>query len=190
MILGFLIFWLLFAYSETVLELFYSKDFIVGSIVLKVLAAAQFINGCFGLTGQNLLAVGDSKSQFRIRLGGIILSTVLAVSFGIFWEIVGVAIAVLISLLTTNLMQIYILIKKHKIALYSIENFYVLILMSAYILLVSFLHTGMSDPISSFADLMYYVIESFIFIALLFIFRLINKRDFQIIKITNTISRQ
>lgn len=134
MLFAFIPFWLLFNYSESVIEIFYNKEYMSGVRILPVLALAQFINLSAGFTGQNLLAMGDSKGQFVIRVFGFIISIGLSILLGKYFNEIGVAFAVLISLVTTNSMQVLRIKWKFNVRIYNANNLIGLIMIVVMIL--------------------------------------------------------
>ena len=63
MLFSFIPFWALFSFPKDIIILFYSSEYINASKILSILALAQYVNLSAGFTGQNLIALGDSKGQ-------------------------------------------------------------------------------------------------------------------------------
>lgn len=176
-----LFFGVIYYYSEEVLVLLYSKDFTSAGWILKVLAFGQWINVSLGFTGQNLLALGDSRRQFWIRflsfLFGTLLLIVLAREYGNF----GAAIAIAIGLIFSNILQIIILRTAHNFRGYRKQNAYAFIIVIAIGVLLSQLHRiEFFQKIHFIAALL---IDMLIFISSLFLSRVLNQKDLKFIKL-------
>ncbi len=183
MIIVFIPFWLLFYYSSTLINLFYDNEFLEGKIALSILAVSGFINVSAGFTGQNLLALGDSLNQMKIRIIGLFMGLLLAILLGNLYHINGIAISVLITLVITNLLQILVAYYKHKVRLIQKVNGFGFLYIIVFILLLHFFHT--------FVQVKVFPLDYLLDIALYFIFilslKIFSKKDFRIIKIINKI---
>ena len=133
MLFSFIPFWALFNFPKEIIVLFYTDEYIKGAEILPILALAQYVNLSAGFTGQNLIALGDSKGQLGIRLIGFAVSVIVAVLFGKYYGEIGVAIALVISLIFTNTLQVFRIKSKYKIQLYKKTNFIGLIFVLAMI---------------------------------------------------------
>nr|WP_255535140.1 polysaccharide biosynthesis C-terminal domain-containing protein [Cellulophaga sp. E16_2] len=165
------------------MKLLYSKQFEKGALVLQILALGQWINVSLGFTGQNLLALGDSKSQLYIRTVTFIIGAILLV-FGVkYYGNIGASISILISLLCSNVLQIIILKTKHNFVGYRKQNMFTVIIVIVTGILLSYIH-----KISYFENINFMImifIDTFIFILLLVITKNLDKKDLRILKITD-----
>lgn len=185
MIMASVILGMLFYYTEDILTLLYSKEFIEGAIVLKILAIGQWINVSLGFTGQNLLALGDSKSQLYIRLCSLVIGGILLVFGAKYYGNTGAAISVLIALLVSNMLQIIILKLKHGFVGYRKQNIYTLLVILSTGLLLFMVHRLIWLQNLNFLFLI--IIDIIIFVVLLLFTKIISKRDVRVLKITESL---
>lgn len=179
MLVSFIPFWLLFNYSEDILIWFYSVEYKNASYALKILAIAGFINVSVGFTGQSLLALGDSFSQMIIRFVGVLVTLLLGYILGINYGINGIAYSVLISLFLTNFLQITVAFYKFKVALIQKVN----VISYSYILMVMF-GLYMRNTIAHFDNFIIgFIVDIFIYSLLIFLFRIINVKDYKVVKL-------
>ncbi|MBO0591362.1 oligosaccharide flippase family protein [Cellulophaga sp. E16_2] len=183
MIIASIFFGAIIYYTDDLLKLLYSKQFEKGALVLQILALGQWINVSLGFTGQNLLALGDSKSQLYIRTVTFIIGAILLV-FGVkYYGNIGASISILISLLCSNVLQIIILKTKHNFVGYRKQNMFTVIIVIVTGILLSYIH-----KISYFENINFMImifIDTFIFILLLVITKNLDKKDLRILKITD-----
>jgi len=181
MVGGFIPFWLLYEYSEEVIVLVFGYRFSEGASTLKILALAQYVNVSLGFTGQNLLAVGDSLNQMKTRMFGFLISVAAGIYLSSVAGIVGVAYSILIALLVTNFIQIGVLIKKHSFIPYSRFYFYSGLVVCSAPYLLRNIHRYWQ--IGNW--MLVFIVDCAIFFGLVFVFRLIGKRDLRVIRYLN-----
>lgn len=182
MIMASIFFGIIISYSDELLRLLYTQEFIEGAQVLKILALGQWINVSLGFTGQNLLALGDSKSQLYIRMFSFIIGSILLYFGSMYYGNFGAAISILIALLLSNALQIILLRIKHNFVGYRKQNFYALSIIMLVGLFLSYLHNlnlvqNMNFIISIFIDL-------FVFTLILIFTNVLGKRDLKALKLT------
>tara|TARA_R110001583_G_scaffold59697_1_gene177495 strand:+ start:76025 stop:77449 length:1425 start_codon:yes stop_codon:yes gene_type:complete len=182
MIMASIFFGIIISYSDELLRLLYTQEFTEGAFVLKVLALGQWVNVSLGFTGQNLLALGDSKSQLYIRTFSFIIGSILLYVGSMYYGNFGAAISILIAMLFSNGLQIIILRIKHNFIGYRRQNFYALTLILFSGLLLSYVHKlsiiqNMNFIFSIFIDII-------VFILLLIFTKVIGKRDLKALKLT------
>ena len=168
-------------YTKSLLALLYSKDFVKGYYILQLLAIGQWINVSLGFTGQNLLALGDSKSQMYIRLLSFAIGTIVLCFGVVFYGNLGAAMAILFGLLCSNAMQIYVLKKKHNFFGYKLQNLYALVVL----IFIGFT-IGCFHKLIDFRELNMFLaisIDLIVFLALLILLKVLNKKDVKILKI-------
>lgn len=181
MLVSFIPFWFLFHYSYEVIFYFYGTQYVSGNETLKILALAGYINVSVGFTGQNLLALGDSYNQMKIRITGFIIGLILAFVLGKYYGILGVAISVLITLLVTNIYQLLIAFFKHKVVLLQKVNLLVLLFTLATVLCLIFRHKIIQIDLF----LLDFVLDIMIYLILILSFRIVNARDKRVVKLIN-----
>lgn len=181
MIMASIFFGIIFFYAEEIVRLLYTEEFIKGVWVLKILAFAQWINVSLGFTGQNLLALGDSKRQLYIRTISFIIGAILLFFGAKYYGNVGAAISILVSLLCSNLMQIAILKSKHGFLGYRKQNVYSfgVVLLSGIVL--TYLHQ--LDYYKNWNFLILIFIDLCIFVLLLLLTRVLGKKDVRVLKV-------
>lgn len=181
MIMASIFFGAIFFYAEEIVRLLYTEEFIEGVWVLKILAFAQWINVSLGFTGQNLLALGDSKRQLFIRTFSFLIGAILLFFGAKYYGNVGAAISVLVSLLCSNLMQIAILKSKHGFLGYRKQNVYsfCVVLLSGIVL--TYLHK--LDYHKNWNFLILIFIDLCIFVLLLLLTRVLGKKDVRVLKV-------
>lgn len=168
-------------HSKSLLSLLYTKEFTEGYLVLKVLAVGQWINVSLGFTGQNLIALGDSKSQLYIRIISFVIGSILLYFGVLYYGNLGAAISILLGLVLSNIMQIYVLKSKHNFFGYRLQNIYSLFVVIIIGVLINFLHN-----INGFKELNIFVaisIDLIVFLALIIVSKVLDKRDIKILKI-------
>lgn len=176
-------FGLIFFYTENILRLLYTEEFVEGIFVLKILTFGQWINVSLGFTGQNLLALGDSKSQLYIRTVSFILGAVLLYLGARYYGNIGAAISIIIALTCSNTLQIIVLKTKHNFVGYRKQNLYTLLVILCTGILLSLLH-----EVSWLKNLNYFVImviDISIFILLLLLSKVVNEKDIRVLKLTD-----
>ena len=181
MLISFIPFWLLFYYSSDVIFYFYGPEYTDGVQVLKILSVAGFINVSVGFTGQNLLALGDSINQMRIRISGFILGLFLALLLGRYFGIMGISISVLITLIATNLYQLLIAFFKHKVILFQKINMYVFLFISLAIISLYIRHFVFRTDFF----LLDFFLDILIYMGFIVILKIINTEDKRIVKLIN-----
>lgn len=181
MVLASILFWFIISYTEEILMLLYSNEFVEGVFVLKTLALSQWINVSLGFTGQNLLALGDSKSQLYIRTMSFFLGIIL-LFFGVkYYGNVGAAFSILIALIFSNVLQIIVLKRKHNFVGYGKQNLITLIVVLSIAILLLFVHKIKGLEHLNFLVLAF--IDIFLFMLILFISKVIGKKDIRVLKI-------
>jgi len=181
MLISFIPFWFLFNYSYEVIYYFYGPEYTSGSLTLKILALAGFINVSVGFTGQNLLALGDSLNQMKIRITGFIIGLILAFLLGKHYGIEGIATSVLITLITTNIYQLLVASIKHKVLLFQKINLYVFIFITLIVLSLSVRHKIYHTD----KFLLDFFLDLVIYFGFILIFRVINQKDKRMVKLIN-----
>ena len=178
MLFSFIPFWALFNFPKDVILLFYSEEYIKGVEILSILALAQYINLSAGFTGQNLIALGDTKGQLAIRILGFAVTIVVMILLGKYYEEVGVAFAVVISIILTNTLQVFRIKMKYKIQIYKKTNFIGLIFVLGMIVFLKITNILLDD----FDSIVLFIIDIILFgLSLLFFLR--NKQDRKAFKI-------
>lgn len=181
MIMASVFFGAIYFYGEEIIALLYTEEFTSGVFVLQVLAFGQWINVSLGFTGQNLLAIGDSKSQLKIRLFSFIIGTVLLYFGAKLYGNMGASVSILVALLCSNILQILVLKIKHGFVGYRLQNLIALIFIISIGLFLSYLHN-----ISVFKELHFIVsllIDIILFTSILLLFKVVGKRDLIALKI-------
>lgn len=182
MILASIFFGVIMFYPEEILKLLYSDEFTDGILVLKILAFGQWINVSLGFTGQNLLALGDSKNQLYIRTASFIVGIFFLILGAKYYGNIGAAISILISLLCSNILQIIILKFKHNFIGYRKQNIFALIIILFAGIVLSFIHR--INWLEGVNFLILGLIDIFIFMLLLFTTKVIGEKDIRVLKIT------
>jgi len=178
MLFSFIPFWALFNFPKDVILLFYSEEYIKGVEILSILALAQYVNLSAGFTGQNLIALGDTKGQLAIRIVGFAVTIVVMILFGKYYEEVGIAFAVVISIILTNTLQVFRIKMKYKIQIYKKTNFIGLIFVLGMIVFLKITNILLDD----FDSIVLFIINIILFgLSLLFFLR--NKQDRKAFKI-------
>lgn len=181
MLFASVVFGIIYFYSKNVLLLLYSEEFIQGEFVLKILALGQWINVSLGFTGQNLLAYGDSKSQLYIRLLSFVFGSLL-LFFGVkHFGNLGASIAILFTLLISNIVQITVLRIKHDFIGYKLQNIYAVIIVIIIGFILFFMHK--LEFFQRIHFILLIIIDVIIFIVLLIFTKVLNKKDVKILKI-------
>ena len=167
-------------FGTNIIELLYTPEYINAIQILYILAFAQFINVSLGFTGQNLIALGDSKSQMHIRFISLTIGIAFMIYFLNKFGVIGVAYSILISTIVSNIAQIITLRIKHDFNGYRKQNLHsVIFVLIAGILIYwinSFLH-------SSIHYLLILLFDLVLFMASLIVFRLLGKEDLRMINI-------
>jgi O-antigen/teichoic acid export membrane protein len=169
-------------YTEEIVRLLYSDQFIQGIIVLKILALGQWINVSLGFTGQNLLALGDSRSQLYIRLASFIIGAILLFFGAKYYGNIGASWSILIALMCSNLLQILVLRTKHKFVGYRKQNLFAFIIIILTAAILSLLHQFSFFENINFLVLIF--VDLSIFLILLFITKVLSKKDLKVLNIT------
>ncbi len=181
MILATMLFGIIIYYSQELLLLLYSSSFKEAHFVLKVLAFAQWINVSLGFTGQNLLALGDSKRQFYIRLISFVLGSLLLYVGVVFLDNLGAAISILITLIFSNIFQIVVLRFKHNFKSYRLQNWYTICTIFLTGIIIHFMH-----KLSYFGTIHFLIsalIDLMIFLLVLIVTKTLNKKDLRMLRI-------
>jgi len=182
MIMASVFFGAIIFYAEDIVRLLYSEEFTEGIFVLKILAFGQWINVSLGFTGQNLLALGDSKSQLYIRTVSFGIGAVLLFLGAKYYGNTGASISILIALLCSNMLQIVVLRTKHNFVGYRKQNLFAFIVIILTGVLLSYLH-----KLNYFENLNFFILifmDICIFLLLLLITKVINKKDIRVLNIT------
>ena len=143
MLFSFIPFWLLFNFPGESIVIFYNEEYLGGKNILPILVLGQFINLSAGFTGQNLLALGDSMTQLKIRIFGFLFSLGLTCYLGIIYGECGVAIALLLGLILTNTLQVYMIKRNFNIFIYTRGNLYSVIFILANIVLLKIVNLSL-----------------------------------------------
>ena len=171
----------IYFYGKEIIELLYTNDFVSGVKVLQILTFGQWINVSLGFTGQNLLALGDSKRQLYIRLFSFILGLILLYFGAKYYGNFGASISILVALLCSNLLQIAVLKRVHNFVGYRRQNLFTLSLVMLIGLFLSYLHKF------SFFENIHFVasmsLDLVIFVSALLIVGIIGKKDLKVLKI-------
>lgn len=170
-------------YTDDILKLLYTKEFIGGVLVLRILAFGQWINVSLGFTGQNLLALGDSKSQLYIRIVSFVLGAFLLYFGARYYGNIGAAASIVIALVCSNTLQVIVLKTKHNFLGYRKQNLYTLFVVLCSGILLSLLHEVTWLKNLSFFGLM--AIDISIFILLLLLTKVVTKKDIRMLKLTD-----
>lgn len=181
MILASVFFGAIYFYGEEIITILYTEEFTSGVFALEVLAFGQWINVSLGFTGQNLLAIGDSKSQLYIRLFSFIIGTVLLYFGSKFYGNLGASVSILVALLCSNILQILVLKIKHGFVGYRPQNLITLTFIVLIGFFLSYLH---NTPL--FKELHFIVsllIDIILFTSILLLFKVVGKRDLIALKI-------
>ncbi len=182
MIMASVFFGMIIYYSEDILSLLYSREFVEGALVLKILALGQWINVSLGFTGQNLLALGDSKSQLYIRTSSFILGGILLFLGAKYYGNLGASISILIALLASNMLQIVVLRAKHGFVGYRKQNFYALSVIMFIGIVLTMIHN--LNWLQNLNFLVLMLIDIIIFMVLLLTTKVLGKKDIRALKIT------
>jgi O-antigen/teichoic acid export membrane protein len=91
-------------FAEQIIELVYGREFVFAANPIRVLCVAQFVNVCFGLTGQLLISSGLERATVKAQLLGLIVTIVFGLSMVRPFGSLGVAFAMLLGMLTWNFM--------------------------------------------------------------------------------------
>ncbi len=182
MIMASVFFGMIIYYTEDILSLLYSKEFVEGVLVLKILALGQWINVSLGFTGQNLLALGDSKSQLYIRTLSFIIGGILLFLGAKYFGNLGASISILVALIVSNILQIVVLRAKHGFVGYRRQNFYALSVILFIGLVLMMFHKLNSLQNVNFLVLIF--MDIIIFMVLLLITKVLGKKDIRALKIT------
>ena len=181
MIMATIFFGAIFFYGKEIIELLYTNDFVSGIKVLQILAFGQWVNVSLGFTGQNLLALGDSKRQLYIRLFSFIIGLILLYFGAKYYGNFGASISILAALLCSNVLQIIVLKRVHNFVGYRKQNLFTLSIVVLIGLFLSYLHK------SSFFENIHFVvsmsIDLVIFVSTLLMVRIIGKKDLKVLKI-------
>ncbi|WP_171017248.1 oligosaccharide flippase family protein [Maribacter sp. ACAM166] len=182
MIMASVFFGAIFFYGKEIIGLLYTNDFVSGVKVLQILAFGQWINVSLGFTGQNLLALGDSKRQLYIRLFSFTIGLILLYFGAKYYGNLGASISILAALICSNLLQIVVLKKIHNFVGYRRQNFFTLGIVVLIGLFLSYLHK------STFFENLHFVvsmsIDLVIFVSVLFMVNVIGKKDLKVLKIS------
>jgi O-antigen/teichoic acid export membrane protein len=166
-------------HTDQLIKILYSNEFLGGSTVLLILCCAQWFNVSIGFTGQNLIAIGDSKRQMKIRVMSLFAGVIFLIIGTIYYGIVGAACAIALGMLLSNSLQVFALYKYHNFFGYKIQNLKTILSIFLFGTCLFLFHK-------------YFLIERFIanlvidllsFIVFLLVFRLVGKRDFKMLKI-------
>jgi O-antigen/teichoic acid export membrane protein len=166
-------------HTDQLIKILYSNEFLGGSTVLLILCCAQWFNVSLGFTGQNLIAIGDSTRQMKIRVITLIAGVVFLIIGTVYYGVVGAASAIALGMLLSNFLQVFALYKYHNFLGYKTQNLRTILsiflcgtclfLFHKYFLIEQFI-----------ANL---VIDLIFFIIFLLVFRLVGERDFKILRI-------
>ncbi|PCJ97714.1 MAG: hypothetical protein COA50_04545 [Flavobacteriaceae bacterium] len=183
MIMASIFFGAILFYTEDILKLLYSNEFSEGALVLKILALGQWINVSLGFTGQNLLALGDSKSQLYIRTISFVIGAILLFLGVKYYGNIGASISILIALLCSNIIQIAVLKVKHNFVGYRKQNIYTLIVILVTGGVLSYIHK--LNFLENLNFLFMIFMDTSIFIVMLWLTKSINEKDLRALKITD-----
>ena len=182
MVIASMFFGSIFFYGKDLISILYTSSFIEGLLVLKILVFGQWINVSLGFTGQNLLALGDSKNQLYIRLLSFFIGFGLLFFGTKYYGSIGAAFSILFALLFSNSMQILILKRKHQFIGYRRQNVYAFIIILLIGFFLAYLHTF------SFFNRLHFiislVIDVLLYLSTLLIFRVLRKKDLKALNIT------
>jgi len=182
MVMASVFFGAIFFYGADLISLLYTDNFKEGFFILKILALGQWINVSLGFTGQNLLALGDSKSQLYIRLFSFFIGFVLLFFGSKYYGGIGAAVSLLCALLCSNGLQILVLKRKHEFVGYRKQNLYAFSIILFIGFLLAYLHSF------SFFKQMNFIVSLFIdvliFVTILLILKVLSKKDMKALKIT------
>tara|TARA_B110000902_G_scaffold266575_1_gene354878 strand:- start:6686 stop:7456 length:771 start_codon:yes stop_codon:yes gene_type:complete len=183
MIAASIILGIIFFYTEDILKLLYTDEFVEGISVLKILSLGQWVNVSLGFTGQNLLALGDSKSQLYIRITSFILGATLLYFGARYYGSFGAATSILIALVCSNVLQIVVLKTKHNFVGYRKQNLYTLLVIVFGGVILSQLHKV--SWVKDFSIFVLMIIDFSIFVLLLILTKVINQKDIRVLKLTD-----
>lgn len=109
-----IIFSILFIYSNEIL-IFLGKDFVMGSLPLKIFIFSQLINAMVGPTGSTLLMTNKKNIFIMNSLLSVILG--LGSSFYLIphYGLIGAAISISLAFSLVNILCVYVVIKNFKI---------------------------------------------------------------------------
>lgn len=184
MIMASVFFGAIYFYGKEIIGILYTKDFVSGAEVLQILAFGQWINVSLGFTGQNLLALGDSKRQLYIRLFSFTMGLVLLYFGAKHYGNIGAAISILAALICSNVLQILVLKRMHNFVGYRRQNLFTLSIVVLIGLFLSYLHKS-----TFFVNLHFVVsigVDLVIFITALFAVGIIGKKDLKVLKISES----
>jgi len=182
MIMASVFFGAIFFYGEQIIGLLYAKEFTSGVLVLHILGFGQWINVSLGFTGQNLLAIGDSKSQLYIRLFSFLIGLTMLYFGSKLYGNMGAAVSILVALTVSNLLQILVLKRKHKFMGYKGQNLFAFIIIILIGIVLSYLHE--STLFEQLHFIVSLIIDLIIFTSILFIIKVVGKKDLKVLKIS------
>jgi len=96
-----------FFYSDVVISKSFGVEYLPGTIPLKILVVAYFINNFMGPNGSTLIAYGKTKFLMYATFVSATLNITLNVLLIPIYGIVGAAIATGISILSVNIIRVY-----------------------------------------------------------------------------------
>lgn len=178
-IAAFIPFWILFEYTEKIIRLLFSEDYLVAIDVLRILAVAQYFNVAVGFTGQNILAIGDSLIQMKIRILGLIFGIVVGFYMAILYGIEGISVSVLLTLIVTNFSQILVLRIKYRFHAFKRTNYRFIIYILVFMVFDNYL-----DQVLILENMIHSVsVEAALFCFGLILFGLFNTADLRVMTI-------
>ncbi len=168
-------------YGEPLIALLYTGEYTSAQPILWVLLLAQWINVSLGFTGQNLLALGDSKRQLYIRAFSFVLGTGLLVYLSRVYGSIGAAYAILIALAVSNFLQIGVLYYRYGFRSYKLQNLYTFAVIFISGLALGGLHKALGMQDWHFLPAL--ITDIVLFALIMVISRSLGKKDIRMIKI-------
>lgn len=167
--------------TEEIIRLLYTEEFDGAGTIVKILALGQWFNVAVGFTGQNLIALGDSKMQLYVRLVSFATGTLLLYLGVYYYEALGAAVAMTLTILISNSLQIFFLYWKHGFFGYKIQNAYCFAITVITGTVLGVLHqTGLFQGLHFFLSIL---IDLMSYALILLLFRSVSKDDLRILKI-------
>ena len=149
----------------------------------NILVLSQYLHLSVGFTGQNLLAIGESKAQMIIRFLSLIVSLILGVVLVSKWGIEGLAISVFLSLLLSNISQIIFIQFVKGYRLFYRFN-YIIWIISIALFFCSWLMRNHLEVYSNYLLTIFCIV---LFPIIIFIFGIINKKDIKMFRIISLV---
>ena len=175
--------YILVAHSDEIMSAFFNSEYIMASMSFKILVLSQYLHLSIGFTGQNLLAIGESKAQMIIRFVSLIVSLILGVVFVSKWGIEGLAISVFLSLLLSNISQIIFIQYVKGYRLFYTFN-YIIWIISIALFFCSWLMRNHLEVYSNYLLTIFCIV---LFPIIIFILGIINKKDIKMFRIISLV---